>query len=60
MFLVGHDQFKSISPSELQKLTSSRIIIDCVNVLDWQHSEKRKLWLDAGFTVYRLGDRKNQ
>jgi UDP-N-acetyl-D-mannosaminuronic acid dehydrogenase len=60
MFLVGHDQFRSISPSELQKLTSSRIIIDCVNVLDWQHSEKRKLWLDAGFTVYRLGDRKNQ
>jgi UDP-N-acetyl-D-mannosaminuronic acid dehydrogenase len=60
MFLVGHDQFKSISPSELQKLTSSRIIIDCVNVLDWQQSEKRKLWLDAGFTVYRLGDRKNQ
>ncbi|MBA3075494.1 MAG: UDP-N-acetyl-D-mannosamine dehydrogenase [Anaerolineae bacterium] len=60
MFLVGHAQFKSISPSELQKLTSSRIIIDCVNVLDWQHSEKRKLWLDAGFTVYRLGDRKNQ
>lgn len=60
MFLVGHTQFKSISPSELQKLTSSKIIIDCVDTLNWQNSEKRQLWLDAGFTVYRLGDRKNQ
>jgi len=60
MFLVGHTQFKSLNPSELQKLTSSRIIIDCVDALNWQNSEKRQSWIDSGFTIYRLGDRKNQ
>lgn len=60
MVLVGHTQFKTLKPSELQKATSSRIIIDCVDVLDWEKIENRQPWLDAGFTVYRLGDRKNQ
>lgn len=60
MFLVAHSQFKSLKPSELQKITSSRLIIDCVDALDWENSDKRQPWLDAGFTVYRLGDRKNQ
>lgn len=60
MFLVGHTQFKSLKPSELQKITSSCLIIDCVDALDWERSDKRQPWLDAGFTVYRLGDRKNQ
>jgi UDP-N-acetyl-D-mannosaminuronic acid dehydrogenase len=60
LFLVGHTQFRSLKPSELQKITSSRLIIDCVDALDWEKPEKRQPWLDAGFTVYRLGDRKNQ
>ncbi|HCS40199.1 MAG TPA: UDP-N-acetyl-D-mannosamine dehydrogenase [Anaerolineaceae bacterium] len=60
MFLVGHSQFKSLNPSELQKITSSRLILDCVDALDWEKTENRQPWLDAGFTVYRLGDRKNQ
>ncbi len=60
MFLVGHTQFKALNPSVLQKATSARIIIDCVDALDWEKVENRKPWLDAGFTVYRLGDRKNQ
>jgi UDP-N-acetyl-D-mannosaminuronic acid dehydrogenase len=60
MFLVGHTQFRSLSPSELQKITTSRLIIDCVDALDWEELDKRQSWLDAGFTVFRLGDRKNQ
>lgn len=60
MFLVGHAQFKSLKPSELQKITSSRLIIDCVDALGWEKLENRQAWLNAGFTVYRLGDRKNQ
>lgn len=60
VFLVGHSQFKSLKPSELQKLTSSRLLIDCVDALDWEKLEKRQSWLDAGFNVYRLGDRKEQ
>ncbi len=60
MFLVAHTQFRSLKPSELQKITSTRLIIDCVDALDWEKSDKRQPWLDAGFTVYRLGDRKNQ
>ncbi|MBA4385441.1 MAG: UDP-N-acetyl-D-mannosamine dehydrogenase [Anaerolinea sp.] len=60
MFLVGHTQFKSLKPTDLQRMTSSRLIIDCVDALDWEKLENRKAWLDAGFTVYRLGDRKNQ
>ncbi len=60
IFLVGHSQFKAITPTELQKLTPSKIIIDCVDALDWQKPEKRQTWLDSEFTVYRLGDHKNQ
>ena len=60
MFLVGHTQFKSLRPSELQNITSSRIIIDCVDALDWKKVDNRQAWLDAGFKVFRLGDRKNQ
>jgi UDP-N-acetyl-D-mannosaminuronic acid dehydrogenase len=60
MFLVGHTQFKALKPLELQRITSSRIIIDCVDALNWEKKENRQPWLDAGFTVYRLGDRKNQ
>ena len=59
MFLVGHSQFKSLKPSDLQKITSTRLIIDCVDALNWEKLENRQPWLNAGFTVYRLGDRKN-
>lgn len=60
MILVGHTQFRSLSPADLQKNNSSRLIIDCVDALDWNNKDKRQAWLNAGFKVYRLGDRKNQ
>lgn len=60
LILVGHTEFKSLSPEKVKNLTATRLIIDCVNALDWEDPLNRRLWLDAGFQVYRLGDRKSR
>lgn len=49
LFLVNHDSFKKIDPFTFAKNTSSRIIIDAVNLCD------RAEWEKAGFMVYKLG-----
>ncbi len=51
--LVSHQQFVGLKPSEINQFTSSRLVFDCVNALN------RQEWQDAGFTLHRLGDRKN-
>ena len=53
LVLVGHTQFTALKAQDIKPLTSARVILDCVNVLD------RKDWQQAGFTFLRLGDRKN-
>ncbi len=53
LILVAHSQFKTLAPAEVKKLTEARIIVDTVNILN------RQAWTAAGFTFYRLGDRKN-
>jgi UDP-N-acetyl-D-mannosaminuronic acid dehydrogenase len=53
ILLVAHSRFKSLEPEKMKMATSARIIVDCVNVLDPQS------WQAAGFTLLRLGDRKN-
>jgi len=53
VLLVGHSQFKTLDPAAVAKLTPARLAFDTVN--SWQ----RVRWLQAGFTLERLGDRKN-
>lgn len=53
ILLVAHSRFKTLEPEKMKTATSARIIVDCVNVLDPQS------WQAAGFTLLRLGDRKN-
>ncbi len=54
ILLVAHAAFKQLKPADFERLTSCKLIIDCVNVLDGQE------WQSAGFTLLRLGDGKNQ
>ena len=49
MLLVKHTQFVSLIPDELAAKSNARVIVDCVN--GWN----RKLWENAGFSVFRLG-----
>ncbi len=53
VLLVGHQQFKSLVPAEMAKITQARMIIDTVH--GWDRSE----WEKAGFKFYRSGDGKN-
>ncbi len=53
VLLVGHSQFKTLDPVAVAKLTPARLAFDTVN--GWQ----RERWQQAGFTLERLGDRKN-
>jgi UDP-N-acetyl-D-mannosaminuronic acid dehydrogenase len=53
ILLVGHTQFKSLEPNRMVEKTTARLVVDMVN--GW----KREQWKAAGFTFYRLGDRKN-
>ena len=49
LLLVGHTQFRSLTPDQIASLTPARIIIDAVN--GW--SEER--WSQAGFDIQRVG-----
>lgn len=53
LLLVGHTQFKTLSPQELAKLTPTRLVLDAVNA--WP----RDAWNKAGFTIEKLGDGKH-
>ena len=52
LLLVNHTEFKNLTPTELQKLTKARIVVDAVNSWDNQ------LWKEHGFTVHTIGDGK--
>ncbi len=54
LVLVAHSQFKQLVPQEVERITPARFILDTVNI--WQHD----LWKSSGFTIARLGDRKNR
>ena len=49
VLLVGHDQFKQLTPVEVAKLTTARVVLDTVN--GWNS----QAWKDAGFKVIKLG-----
>lgn len=53
VLLVGHAQFKAIDPAAVAGMTRSRLVLDVVNGFS------RPAWEQAGFTLERLGDRKN-
>ena len=54
MLLVGHTQLKELVPADVAALTPARVAIDCVN--GWDAGS----WQAAGFTMYKLGVRKEQ
>lgn len=54
LLLVAHTQFKALDPEVISKLTTARVAVDTVNCWD------RSAWQAAGFTLFRLGDRKNK
>lgn len=49
LLLVGHTQFRALSPAQLAALTPARVLIDTVNAL------AGKDWESAGFCLWRLG-----
>lgn len=49
LFLVAHDQFTSLDPSQVRKYTKAEYAIDCTGSL------KREDWEKAGFQFLRLG-----
>lgn len=53
LILVGHEQFRQLNPHDVAQLTPARLVVDTVNCL------AAEAWRSAGFTVERLGDRKN-
>ena len=53
VLLVGHTQFKNLDPLMAAHLTPPRLVFDTVN--GWP----RERWQQAGFSLERLGDRKN-
>lgn len=53
VLLVNHQQFKSIEPGEIAKITKARIAVDTV------HGWDRSAWEKAGFNFFRSGDGKN-
>lgn len=53
VLLVGHTQFKNLDPLMAAHLTPARLVFDTVN--GWP----RERWQQAGFSLERLGDRKN-
>jgi len=53
ILLVGHALFKALDPAEVAKMTGARLVLDVVNGF------QRADWENAGFTLERLGDRKN-
>lgn len=53
ILLVGHAQFKALDPAAVAGMTRARLVLDLVNGFE------RASWENAGFTLERLGDRKN-
>ena len=53
VLLVSHQQFKSLVPAEVAKITQARVVVDTVH--GWDRSD----WEKAGFKFYRSGDGKN-
>jgi UDP-N-acetyl-D-mannosaminuronic acid dehydrogenase len=53
VLLVGHAQFKALDPVTVAGMTPTRLVLDLVNGFS------RAAWEDTGFTLERLGDRKN-
>ena len=53
VLLVSHQQFISLEPDEVAKITQARVVIDTVH--GWDRSD----WEKAGFKLYRSGDGKN-
>ena len=53
VLLVNHQQFRSLVPSEVAKITHARVVVDTV------HGWDRMNWEKAGFKFYRSGDGKN-
>lgn len=51
--LVAHQVFKNVEPAQIAVQTSSRLVIDTVNI--WP----AECWKSAGFSIYHLGDGKN-
>jgi UDP-N-acetyl-D-mannosaminuronic acid dehydrogenase len=49
LILVKHTQFVDINPNHLLEMTPARIVIDTINAWD------KRLWEEAGFTVFRQG-----
>ena len=49
LLLVRHTQFCELSASEVDALTSARVVVDTVNAWD------QATWQEAGFSVFRLG-----
>lgn len=50
--MVAHTPLRELGPQDVAELSPSRIVIDAVN--EWD----KPAWEQAGFEVYRLGDRK--
>lgn len=53
LLLVGHAQFKALDPVKVAGMTRARLVLDVVNGFS------REAWNSAGFTLEKLGDRKN-
>ena len=49
LLLVGHTEFRALTPAQLASLTPARVLVDVVNALTG------KDWESAGFRVWRLG-----
>jgi UDP-N-acetyl-D-mannosaminuronic acid dehydrogenase len=49
LLLVRHTEFVKLTPQAMERKTTARLLVDCVN--GWQSA----LWQQAGFSVYRLG-----
>ena len=49
LFLVGHTQFKNLSPNQIAEISKARTIVDTVNIIGLE-------WENAGFAVYHLGN----
>ncbi len=51
LMLVGHSEFKNLSPETISKFSNIRVIVDTVNILSDE-------WNNKGFSLYRLGNGK--
>ncbi|MDX9992289.1 MAG: UDP-N-acetyl-D-mannosamine dehydrogenase [Anaerolineales bacterium] len=52
LLLVGHSQFRNLTPADLAALTACRLLVDTVGA--WSGTA----WSEAGFQLHKLGVRK--